>query len=170
MGPIMGYPPPIGQGSQLAQGVQRQGGGRIADGPRNPPVPHHNHYGTSGEREKGYADNYAMYSSNKDYPTLVNGERDRGRWGVRHDAPHAPHQAVHDAWNEPSDPYYDEPEKYEYECQDRSGEPTSPPEQRGHHNPVVYRPDGPTREPAVEYPNHPSHSISRLGRERGEAR
>merc|ERR1711952_208562 len=115
MRPIMGYPPLIGQVSQLAQGVQRLGGGGIADGPRNPPVPHHHHCGASGEREKSCVDNYAMYSSNKDYPTLLNGERDRGRWGVRHDAPHAPHQAVHNAWNEPPDPYYDETESHEYD-------------------------------------------------------
>ena len=54
MRPIMGYPPPVGQVSQVEQGVQRQGGGGVADGPRNPPVPHHNHYETSGERVEGY--------------------------------------------------------------------------------------------------------------------
>ena len=143
---------------------------------------------------EGYVSNYAMHSAddNKDYPMFVNGERDRGRWGVRHDAPHAPNQVGHDAWHEHSDPYYDEPESYEYydegegydyeygyECQDdpayihddaivrRSSEPTSAPAQRVHHDPVVYRPGGPTREPAVEHPNHPSHPISRLGHECG---
>merc|ERR1711994_713631 len=193
--PIMGYPPLFGQVSQVEQGVQRQGGGGVVDGPRNPPVPHHNHYKTSGERVESYASNYAMHASddNKDYPMFVNGERDRGRWGVKHDAPYAPNQVGHDAWHEHSDPYYDEPKSYEYydegegydyeygyECQDdpayihddaivrRSSKPTSAPVQRVRHDPVVYRPGGTTREPVVEHPNHPPHPISRLGHECGE--
>ena len=149
----------------------------------------------SGERVESYASNYAMHAAddNKDYPMFVNGERDRGRWGVEHDAPHAPNQVGHDAWHEYSDPhyyeqegydYYDEGESYDheygYECQDdpayvhnnetvrRSSEPAGTPAQRVRHDPVVYRPGGPTREPATEHPDHPSYPSSRLGHEYGE--
>merc|ERR1712219_59301 len=163
MRPIMAYPPLIGQVSQLAQGGQMYGGGGVANDSRNPHVPHHHHCGASGDREKSRVDNNAMYASNKDYHMSLNGERDRGQWGVRHDAPHTPTRAVHDAWDGPPNPYYDETESYEddhegegyddydyeYECQDRS--------------------DGPRRDPAGERLDHSSHTISRLGRERGEA-
>ena len=77
--PVMGYPPPFGQVSQVEQGVQRQGGGGVADVPHNPPVHHHTRYEMSSERAESYASNYAMRAANdnKDNPMFVNGERDR---------------------------------------------------------------------------------------------
>merc|ERR1712218_278068 len=90
--------------------------------PYNPPVHHHTLYKMSGERAKSYASNmssveqpYAIYAAddNKDSSMFVNGERDRGRWGVEHDTPHAPDHVGHDAWHEYSNPHYSEHEGYE---------------------------------------------------------
>merc|ERR1711923_251958 len=114
MHPIMGYPPPIGQVSQLAQGGQMHGGGGVANDSRNLHVPHHHHCGASGERKESRVDdNNALYSSNKDYHMSLNGERGRGQWGVRHDAPHTPTRAAHDACDGPPNPYDDENEGYD---------------------------------------------------------
>ena len=75
-----------------------------------------------GDRAQSYASNmssveqpYAIYAAddNKDTSMFVNGERDRGRWGVEHDTPHAPDHVGHDAWHEYSDPNH-----YEYESYD----------------------------------------------------
>merc|ERR1711929_51973 len=114
--PIMGYPPPIGQVSQLAQGGQMHGGEGVANDSRNLHVPHHHHCRASDEREESRVDdNNALYFSNKDYHMSLNGERGRGQWGVTHDAPPMPIRAVHDARDGPPDPYDDEYESYDDE-------------------------------------------------------
>merc|ERR1711951_142088 len=117
MRPIMEYPPPIGQVSQVAQGGQMHGGEGVANDSRNLHVPHHHHCRASDEREESRVDdNNALYSSNKDYHMSLNGERDSGQGGVRHDAPHTPTRAVHEACDGPPNPCDDENEGYDDEC------------------------------------------------------
>ena len=143
------------------------GGGGVASDSRNLHVPHHHHCRASDEREESRVDdNNALYSSNKDYHMSLNGERDRGQWGVRHDAPHTPTQAVHDAWDGPPNPYDDENESYD---DDYEGEGYDDSDDCDYEYEYQDRSDGPRRGPAGERLDHSSHTISRLGRERGEA-
>merc|ERR1711884_385965 len=73
MRPIMGYPPPIGQVSQVAQGGQMHGGEGVANDSRNLHVPHHHHCRASDEREKSrVGSNNALCFSNKDSQMSLN--------------------------------------------------------------------------------------------------
>ena len=92
--PVIGNPP-FGQVLQVEQGVQSQGVG-IAGVQYPPPVHHHTLYEMGGDRAQSYASNlsyveqpYDVYAAdnNKDASIFVNGERERGRWGVEHDTP-----------------------------------------------------------------------------------
>merc|ERR1711951_273299 len=167
MRPIMEYPPPIGQVSQVAQGRQMCGGEGAANDSRNLHVPHHHHCRASDERGESRVDNNdALYSSNKDYQMSLNGERGRGQWGVMHDAPHTPIRAVHDARNGPPDPYDGEYESYDDE---HEGEGHDDSDNCDHEYERQVRSDGPRRGPAGGQLTHSPHMISRLGSEREEA-
>merc|ERR1712155_59965 len=164
MRPIMGYPPSIGQVSQVAQGGQMCGGEGAANDSRNLHVPHHHHCRASDEREKSRVDNNdALYFSNKDSQMSLNGERGRGQWGVTHDAPHTPIRAVHDARDAPPDPYDDESESYDDE---HEGESHDDSDNCGHEYDRQVRSDEPRRGPAGGQLTHSPHTISRLGSER----
>merc|ERR1711923_154124 len=165
--PIMQYPPPIGQVSQVAQGGQMCVGGGAANDSRNLHVPHHHHCRASDEREVSRVDNNdALYFSNKDSQMSLNGERGRGQWGVTHDAPHTPIRAVHDARDAPPDPYDDESESYDDE---HEGEGHDDSDNCGHEYDRQVRSDEPRRGPAGGRLTHSPHTISRLGSEREEA-
>ena len=125
--PVMGNPP-FGQVSQVHQGVQSQGVG-ITGVQYPPPVHHHTLYDMGGDRAQSYASNtlyveqpYDVYAAddNKDASMFVNGERERGRWGVEHDTPHAPNHVGHDAWHAYSDPNHHEYENYD-DCYEGEG-------------------------------------------------
>merc|ERR1711951_177514 len=155
MRPIMEYPPPIGQVSQVAQGGQMCGGEGAANDSHNLHVPHHHHCRASDEREKSRVDNNnALYFSNKDSQMSLNGERGRGQWGATHDAPHTPIRAVHDARDVPPDPYDDESESYDDE---HEGEGHDDSDNCDHEYDRQVRSDEPRRGPAGGRLTHSPH-------------
>ena len=107
---------------------------------------------------------------------LVNGERERERWGVEHDTPHAQNNVGHDAWNNHSnsDNYeyegyegeydYDEYEGYEgeydyeynYDSVGAGEELTT----YVYDNPSVHRQGEPASEPVAEYQGPISFPLS----------